>query len=402
MNTKRSVLFVDDELYVLDGLRRMLRGLRDQWDMQFVDSGAKALEWMAHHPVDVLVSDMRMPGMSGAELLTLAHARHPRTVRIVLSGYADDELIMQCVNSTHQFLSKPCEPELLRATIERTCLVEERSRDDRILAVVSKLQHLPSMPVIYDQLLARIRDPDASIASIAELVARDPGMSAKILKLTNSAFFGLRRHVSDLADAVGFLGLDTLRSLTLSVHVFGQLETSEAVDYRALWHHSLLTAAAARAIAEAAGASPETQTEAFTGGLLHDTGRLILAMNFPEASRAAERQGEPLRQLPERERRLLGFDHARVGAALFGLWGLPDVIVDLVAHHHEPRNSQFADAGALAFVHLADSWLEDQGSIDPLHPTSLDSEYIARTEIYGLARLHRVCSALSAANTQTS
>src|SRR5438093_827737 len=114
---KTRILFIDDETLVLQGLQRMLRSMRNDWEMEFVESGAKALERIAQVGFDVVVSDMRMPGMNGAELLAEVMKRNPKTVRLILSGHADKELILKCVGSTHQYLAKPCDPEALKATI---------------------------------------------------------------------------------------------------------------------------------------------------------------------------------------------------------------------------------------------------------------------------------------------
>ncbi|MGH8017430.1 MAG: HDOD domain-containing protein [Opitutaceae bacterium] len=381
MSIKKKILFVDDERYVLDGLRRMLRPMRNEWEMIFVESGEDAIEQLDRAHFDVLVSDMRMPGIGGAELLNLAMAKHPCTVRLILSGYADESSVMECVNATHQFLAKPCDPEILRRTIERACLIEERSRDARIMAITTRLDRLPSIPVVYDQLLAKMRDPDATIETVAAVISRDPAMCAKILKLVNSAFFGLRRHVTDLADAVNFLGIETIRSLTLSIHAFTQFEAPliSVIDFEGLWNHSIQAAGGARAIAESHTTNTACHGEAFTAGLLHDMGRLVLAANFPEASQhaAAAVQSDGL-TLIEAERKLIGFDHAEVGAALFALWGLPEVIVECVAHHHEPSATDTREVGPLTFLHLADSWLESESrhncrSLDRRHLQMIDA-----------------------------
>src|SRR5271154_7083210 len=116
---KKRILFVDDEEFVLRGMDRLLRSMRTEWDMEFVDSGSKALARMAEVPFDVVVSDMRMPGMNGAELLNEVMKRHPKTVRLILSGYADRDLIMKCVGSTHQYLAKPCDAKTLKMTVQR-------------------------------------------------------------------------------------------------------------------------------------------------------------------------------------------------------------------------------------------------------------------------------------------
>ena len=105
---KTRILFVDDEPLVLQGLQRMLRPMRNEWEMAFVESGRRALEEMATLPFQVVVSDMRMPGMNGAQFLSHVQELYPRTVRLILSGHADKDLIMKCVGTAHQFLAKPC------------------------------------------------------------------------------------------------------------------------------------------------------------------------------------------------------------------------------------------------------------------------------------------------------
>ena len=106
----KRLLFVDDEVRILQGLQRQLRVMKDEWQMDFVDSGPKALDFLAANPVDVLVTDMLMPGMDGAQLLAAVMNRHPRTVRLVLSGHADREAVLRLVGPAHQYLSKPCNP----------------------------------------------------------------------------------------------------------------------------------------------------------------------------------------------------------------------------------------------------------------------------------------------------
>src|SRR6185436_18972197 len=142
---------VDDEALVLQGLQRMLRPWRDEWEMEFVDSGAEALERMAQLPFDVVVSDMRMPGMNGAELLGEVMRRHPKTVRLILSGHADKDLILKCVGSTHQYLAKPCDAEALKATVLRAASVENTLHDEKLQALVAQMDNLPSIPSLYVQ-----------------------------------------------------------------------------------------------------------------------------------------------------------------------------------------------------------------------------------------------------------
>src|SRR5258708_5867146 len=224
MNAKTRILFVDDEAFVLEGLQRMLRHLRAEWEMVFAESGSKALELMGQNPFDVVVSDMRMPGMNGAELLAEVMKRYPKTVRLILSGHADQALILKCVGSTHQYLSKPCEPDMLKATVLRAAGVGNSLQDQKLRQLVAQMDRLPSIPSLYMQIVEKLRDPEVMLEQIGELIGGDLGMTAKILKLANSAFFGLRREISSATEAVTYIGLETIKSLVLAINAFSQFE----------------------------------------------------------------------------------------------------------------------------------------------------------------------------------
>src|SRR5580658_4320206 len=183
----KRILFVDDEPMILQGIQHSLRGMRAEWEVELAGSGAQALETMERTPFDVVITDMRMPGMDGAQLLDLVKARFPRTVRIILSGQSDRETILRSVGPSHQYLSKPCD------------LDELKQRLIRALA---------------------LRSPETPIAKIGDLIAQDMGMCAKVLQLANSAFFGLSCHISNPRQAVSLIGAENLQALVLSVQVF--------------------------------------------------------------------------------------------------------------------------------------------------------------------------------------
>ncbi len=353
---KKQIVFVDDEAMVLDGLRRMLRGMRDEWDMVFLDSGDRALAHLAAHPVDVVVSDMRMPGMNGAQLLNEVMTRHPKTVRLILSGHADKDLILQCVGSTHQYLAKPCDADALKATVVRASNLAGTLQNEALRRLVGQMSRLPSIPTLYTEIVEKANEPDALLEDVAGIIARDPGMTAKILKLVNSAFFGLRRELSSTAEAVSYIGLDTIKSLVLSLHAFAQFDHVRAPGFtiESLWSHSLSVAAWARHIAVCEEADRRDADRAFTAGLLHDIGKLVLAANLPDQF------GEALRFASERkmelftaETQVFGADHADVGGYLLGLWGLPVPVVEAIALHHHPERAVRPAFGPLTVVHAA-------------------------------------------------
>lgn len=378
--SKTRVLFVDDEPLVLQGLQRMLRPLSREWEMTFVDSGHKALQAMAEQPFGAIVSDMRMPGMNGAQLLSSVAASHPKTVRIILSGHADKNLIVQCVGSAHQFITKPCEPDALKSAVARACHFESSLKSEVIKELIAKMQTLPSMPVLFHQILQRVRDENCTLSDVSDIIASDLGMAAKILKLVNSAFFGLRRQVSSPLDAVSFLGLDTIKGLVLAVNAFSCFENSRTnpLNLESLWSHSMLVGNWCRNIARHQGASSSDVDDCFISGMLHDVGKLALIANLPDAAKAAHDLAiaEGL-QLHLAEERVLGTNHAEIGGCLLSLWGLPSPVVEAITFHHNPGAAGTAKFTPLAAVHAADFFANEIQAPAVRANPQLDSGYIS-------------------------
>jgi HD-like signal output (HDOD) protein len=390
----KKILFVDDEPLVLQGLQRMLRPLRQDWEMEFVDSGAKALERMAQAPFDVVVSDMKMPGMNGAELLAEVMKRHPKTVRLILSGHADKELILKCVGSTHQYLAKPCDPEALKATVQRASSLENSLRSEKLKDIVSRMGHLPSIPSLYVEIVEGLRNPEVSLEEVGAIIAKDMAMSAQILRLVNSAFFGLRRQVSSATEAVTYIGLDTIRSLVLSINAFSQFDNVafQRFSPQALWSHSLDTAALAKEIAQLEQADRKLVDEAFIAGLLHDTGKLVLASNYPEQyGQALDLMHTDRLEPSAAEQLIFGVTHADVGGYLLGLWGLPVPVVEVIALHHTPSASANKIFSPLTAVHAADALLQQQGKEDEPALPQIDSRYLEELRLSDRLKVWRGC-----------
>jgi HD-like signal output (HDOD) protein len=355
---RKRILFVDDEPLVLQGLQRLLRGMRDGWEMEFVQSGYAALERLAQAPCDVIVSDMQMPGMNGAELLNEVMRRFPRTVRLILSGEAERALILRCVGSTHQYLAKPCDPEVLKYTIARATSLESVFQNPELMALVARIDTLPSLPSRYTDILTALQSPSISMENIGAIIEQDIAMTAKVLKIVNSAFFGLAREISSAAEAAAYLGADVLKALVLSAHMFARYEADEGSNAFAeqLWFHSLTTGIAAKALAREEEAGEAVANEAFVAGTLHDVGKLVLASSFPAEYRRVltlvQTRGI---SCEEAERAVFGAAHPEIGGYLLGLWGLPVPVVEAVALHESSEASLRPGFSALTAVHIANS-----------------------------------------------
>jgi len=176
----KRILFVDDESEGLAGLRTRLHRLHLKWEMKFVESGVAAVESMQERPYDVIVTDMRMPGMDGAKLLEIVNERWPETVRIVLSGYADLQQTVRLVSVAHQYLSKPCQPQQLENVIDRCLLLHELLNQPGLRSLVGRIRALPTLPRIYSALQGIVKDDSVTLADVAKLVGSDSALAARV------------------------------------------------------------------------------------------------------------------------------------------------------------------------------------------------------------------------------
>jgi HD-like signal output (HDOD) protein/CheY-like chemotaxis protein len=383
----KTLLFVDDEPRVLQGLQRQLRTMRNEWDMNFVEGGERALEFMAARPVDIIVSDMMMPVMDGSQLLAEVVRRHPQTVRIVLSGHADREGVLRLVDTAHQYLSKPCNADELRAAIARAFTLRDLLGNERLKKLTARVTNLPTLPELYHQLTEELRKDSPSMQRVGDIISRDIGMTAKILQLVNSAFFGLGQPVNNAGEAAVYLGLNTIRSLALSLAIFSQYDEAacKMISLDLLDKHSWLTGLMARNVALLQRQDARCMEECFLAGLLHDVGQLILAfglhVEYWEVILAAKNQNIPVWQLEEKS---FGATHADVGAYLLALWGLPNPIVEAVAMHHQLAKCPAPRFSPAIAVHVADVFAHEfSGIANEVPPPALDIAYLTKIGLEG-------------------
>lgn len=335
------ILFVDDEPHVLAGLRRMLRSRREVRDMRFGDGPAAALQLMEQEPVDVIVSDFRMPGLDGGQLLADVRRRHPDVARLILSGHTAERDLMRVVTIAQQFLTKPSEPDELVAAIERALRLRHELDGEQVRAEVSGVHALPSPPSTFLDLVEALEAPDSDARRVAGVLERDVALAAKVLQLVNSSFFAPGSRVTSLEAAVVRLGIHTIRSLILIDEVAQAFRVPDGVssEWLSLLNaHAFETARLARRLA-----APEARDDAFSAGLLHECGQLVLAVCRPGVFAAhlqfREREARPLLDI---EQETFGVTHAQAGAYLLSLWGFHLEIVEAAAHHAEPGSLELS------------------------------------------------------------
>ncbi len=336
----RRVLIVDDDSKVLEKFKKTLYPICHEWEIVFAVSGKEALALMAKSPFDVVVSNiMHIPEMDGVELLDAVMERYPETVRIIHSEHSDREMVLRSVKSAHQFLMKPCDAEMMKYTIERTCSLRDLLKNETLKKLVTGIKDLPSIPSLYGLIIKEMQSKDASLKKVGYLISQDVSMSAKILQLVNSAFFGPTTEIMDPQKAAVYLGIDTLKALVLSIHVFSSFTEDAALhgfSLAEMWRHSLMTGRLAMHIARTETNDEKVSEEALMAGILHDIGRLIMLKvprQFKEVNDFIESTGCGF---VEAEYAVMKTSHAELGAYLLGLWGIPENVVETVAFHHNP------------------------------------------------------------------
>ncbi len=346
----KNLLFIDDDADILNGLRRTLRARHNVWHQQYANSGETACTLLNSTRFDVIVSDMRMPGMDGRQFMKIARQQQPHAIRLMLSGYADDAALFESAGLVHQFIAKPCDPGDVITAIDRALgLRDQINAYQKELSVIA-IDRLPIIPEVYRKLTSYLESPDACIAGVAPIVASDPALYADILKMSNSAFFGARQPIATIERACNFLGIDRLRGLALrSAFVTAHPTIFAADGPLAGWvEHSLGVAQLVRSLAVVHGFSQATIDQAFVAGMVHDVGLIVLAMapwpdgGVPAPSILANLQ-----------------THGMLGAYLLGLWGFPDSIVGAVAWHHDPASLVEGAFGLPQVLYLADCFADD-------------------------------------------
>lgn len=349
VGSRRRVLFVDDEPHLLAGLRRMLRCRRDVWDMEFAEGGEQALARMAEQPFDVVVSDMRMPGMDGGQLLALVRQRHPRTARLILSGHADRAAIISAVGPTQQYLAKPCDVEVLIEVLERVLAVRDLIVDDGLADLLGGVESLPKPPQVYEEMLAISTNPECSLDDVVTVIERDLATAAEVLRLVNSAFFGLPSNVTTIARAVSLLGLETIQALAVAGAVFAAGgPPPPGVDAHELSERGMLVGQLARKIAVAEGWSRVSSGDAFFAGMLYEVGLPVLAGAHPDQWAAVQAAGaEDLHVERDLETEQFGCSITQASAYLLGLWGFNEPVVEAIATQPAEPDSPGALPAAL-------------------------------------------------------
>ena len=329
-----KILFLDDEENIINGLKRMLRPLRNEMEFHFFTDSDEAIKSLDEIEYDIIVSDMRMPKIDGSEFLKLVKNKQAHATRFILSGHADDELIIKSIGVSHQFLSKPCDAEVIiskfRKTLElrKKLNVKEFGED-----ILKSLEELKTLPQIYASVKEKMDDDDTTIKDIAKVIYLDPLLTAQILKIVNSAYFGIPRNITDIETAITYLGMNRLLSIILSLEFFARMPSNiDQSNFDKIFNHSLELAGLAKEIANDLKLEHDQQNEVFISANLHDIGKVIFFNVYLEGY--SPFISEDIETV-NKESTTYTTTHSEVGAYLLGLWGFNENIIEAIIYHHD-------------------------------------------------------------------
>jgi HD-like signal output (HDOD) protein len=360
-----NILLVDDEPAVLRSLHRVLSHLAPKsWQVHCAESGDVALGLLSKQPFDVIVSDMRMPRMDGAQFLGLAAAQWPDVTRIVLSGQSDEATSMRAIAVAHQCLLKPYPTKELLALLARIGTLRSSCDNPAVRSVVGAAKHLPVMPAVFEEIGELLRTPDVDPQRFIALVGRHAGLTAKILQLANSSFFFLGRRVTGVADAVRRLGSRVIANVALIDGLISSFRYPDRFGFAQEATRFFEASLVADSLV-----SESQRSDASLATLLSPDGKLLLINEMPERLEEAHAlAARELISIEEAETHVFGASHAAIGGYLLAVWGLPAPVAEAVAGHHRPAACPI-QGEVLAAAHLASHYIEG---------TPLDDDLLAR------------------------
>ncbi len=261
--------------------------------------------------------------------------------------------------------------------------------------ILKRIRDIPSLPEVVNRIVEIMSKPNTPASEIAKLISYDPGLTSKVLRMTNSAAYGFQRQISSVQHGIMILGFNTVRGLVLSASIFKIFEgqagaTAKGLDHKKFWEHSMATAMVSRRLAEELRL-PDMD-DAFSSGMLHDIGKIVLDVYFKKYYQdvllRAKENRRPTHGLPFLvvEQHMLGTDHTAIGAFLANKWKLPPTITNVIEFHHRPQDAEncqplvyvVAFANELVRVHFLNQGIfhRDLFSEDLLEYLNLEDEQI--------------------------
>lgn len=355
----KRILFVDDETQILRSITRLF--MDTEYEVLTAESGADALDLLEAEQVDVIVSDMKMPKMTGYELLSQVKKRFPNVVRIILSGFSDERIVFDALqkNIAKLYILKPWENTVLINTIEKVFQIENVLRNNqKVLKLVNNAEELPTIKSSYQKIIHVIEN-EQEIYKIVEAIEADNSIVIKLLHIVNSSYYAVK--TGSIKRAVAYLGLDNIKNIVLASAFIDGLNFNSKDNKRIeeLWEHAFIANRIISIIySEFLNKKiPETEMNA---GLLSNVGIIFMIHSFHD--KYMEIFGEVEKKdvsIVELENKAFETNHQEIGGYLLQWWDIPLPIVESALYHHEPFNENIINKQIVLAAHIAEKYAWD-------------------------------------------
>jgi HD-like signal output (HDOD) protein len=359
---EKRILIADADVKAWDELRQ---ALGESWTVIGATTCGGAQTEVDKGPFNVVIANHDLLEKGGGELLNHIRVSHPRIIRFVAVAQGMKEKGVCELAGGHQLLAVPFDPATVKSAIERA-VEANYGMSGSMRELVGRVRAFPTIPSVYLEVVNALKNPNATTADIGAIIAKDMAMTTKLVQVLNSAYYGLPRTITDPTEAVGILGFETVKSLILTIKLLSQYDNVKPVYFSidSIWRHSTNVARTARILALLETGDTAYSSTAYTAGLMHDLGKVILAANFDSqyhgAHALARKQHIPLWEV---EKEIFGASHGEMGAYLLNLWGLSAEVVQVAALHHHPAHAEDKAFSALTAVHAANA-LEYEGAAE--------------------------------------
>ena len=332
---RQQVMFVETQGQVLTRLKTSLMGTHADWQILFIADASAALDLISQRKVGIVLANFGMDNAGCEEFFRSLRKKAPEVIRIGLLPDQAKKNVAKSLEYTHGCIAAHCAKSQMESLIARSLTVWEKARrNPRLAELMSNLHTIPTPPAIYFEIRDELESPTGTANTVAAIIAKDPAITAKLLKVANSGFYASPRTIADLVDAITLLGMDLVLALVLSAHLYDQLPIP-GLKLDELWKHSIAVATLAKEIASHAQGSRAIISSCAISGLLHDLGQLVFLANMPDTYYSLIRDaGGNETKLLEMELKEFGIGHPEVGALILSLWDLPEEVVQAIANHH--------------------------------------------------------------------
>jgi len=352
----KRILFVDDESQILRSITRLF--MDTEHEVITAESGEEALKILENEKVDVIVSDMNMPKMTGYELLSQVKRRFPNIVRIILSGFSDERIVFNALqkNIAKLYILKPWENEVLINTIEKVFEIETVLRNnENILKLVKNTGELPTIKTSYQRIINAIEN-DEEIYKIVDAIEYDNAIVTKLLHIVNSSYYGVK--TGSIKRAVAYLGIDNIKNIVTTSAFIDSLSTNSKDNKKieGLWDRAFISNRIISIIYNEFlnKKIPETEMNA---GLLSNVGILFMIHSFRDKyMEILEEVQIKHSSIIEHENKAFGTNHQEIGGYLLQWWDIPLPIVEAALYHHNPFDKNVINQQIVCAAHIAEKY----------------------------------------------